>query len=186
MRITDIEGFVVQMPRSEEDDALRERYPYPPKHFSLGIVRVFTDEGITGYGYGYLNPAYLERTMRALVGVDPFAVERLLEERQLPSVIEHALWDVIGKAAGKPVFKLLGGYKEKVRAYVTCVWPGNPNQSDVTPQAQAEDALRYSENGFKGIKIRVPGIKSFEETFKALGFITIVMPLSSSYMTGYR
>lgn len=96
------------------------------------IVRIVTDEGISGYGEveaykPYLKP-FIMQFRPALIGEDPTDVERvMLKIRQrgafkpygaAVSVIEHALWDVAGKAAGVPVYKLLGGkVRDKVRVY---------------------------------------------------------------------
>jgi len=96
------------------------------------IVRIVTDEGISGYGEAeqykpYLKP-YVLQFRDALIGEDPTDVERvMLKIRQrgafkpygsAVSVIEHALWDVAGKAAGVPVHKLLGGkVRDRVRVY---------------------------------------------------------------------
>lgn len=86
------------------------------------IVRIVTDEGIYGLGEveytkPYLKP-YVLQFRDALIGEDPTDVERImLKIRQRGSFkpygaavssIEHALWDVAGKAAGLPVYKLLG------------------------------------------------------------------------------
>jgi L-alanine-DL-glutamate epimerase-like enolase superfamily enzyme len=96
------------------------------------VVRVVTDEGISGFGQAetwkpYLKPHVLA-LKEALVGEDPTLVERTMRKiRQrggfkpwgaAVSVVETALWDVAGKAAGLPVHRLLGGkVREKVRVY---------------------------------------------------------------------
>jgi L-alanine-DL-glutamate epimerase-like enolase superfamily enzyme len=96
------------------------------------VVRIATDEGLSGYGEveqykPYLKPHILQ-FREALVGQDPTDVERcMLRIRQrgafkpwgaAVSVIEHALWDLAGKAAGVPVYKLLGGkVRDRVRTY---------------------------------------------------------------------
>ena len=96
------------------------------------VVRIVTDEGISGYGEAesykpYLKPFILQ-FREALIGEDPTDVERcMLRIRNRGafkpygapvSVIEHALWDIAGKAAGVPVYKLLGGkVRDKVRTY---------------------------------------------------------------------
>ncbi len=96
------------------------------------IVRITTDEGIHGLGEveftkGYIKPFVLH-FREALIGEDPTDVERvMLKIRQrgsfkpygaAVSVIEHALWDIAGKAAGVPAYKLLGGkVRDKVRVY---------------------------------------------------------------------
>lgn len=96
------------------------------------IVRVVTDEGIDGFGEveqykPYLKP-FILNLREALLGADPTDVERtMLRIRQrgafkpygsAVSVIEMALWDIAGKAAGVPVYKLLGGkVRDRVRCY---------------------------------------------------------------------
>ncbi len=96
------------------------------------VVRIVTDAGISGYGAAesykpYLKPFILQ-FREALIGEDPTDVERcMLRIRNRGafkpygapiSVIEHALWDVAGKAAGVPVYKLLGGkVRDRVRTY---------------------------------------------------------------------
>jgi len=96
------------------------------------VVRIVTDEGLSGYGEvehfkPYIKP-YLLALRDALIGEDPTDVERcMLKIRSRGafkpfgaaiSVVEHALWDVAGKAAGLPVHKLLGGkVRDCVRVY---------------------------------------------------------------------
>lgn len=96
------------------------------------IVRIVTDEGIYGLGEveftkPYLKPFVLQ-FREALIGMDPTDVERcMIRIRQrgsfkpygaAVSAIEHALWDIAGKAANVPVYKLLGGkVRDKVRVY---------------------------------------------------------------------
>jgi L-alanine-DL-glutamate epimerase-like enolase superfamily enzyme len=96
------------------------------------IVRLVTDEGLSGYGQveqfkPYLKPHILY-FREALIGQDPCHVERvMLRIRQrgafkpygsAVSAIEMALWDLAGKAAGLPVHRLLGGkVRDRVRVY---------------------------------------------------------------------
>jgi L-alanine-DL-glutamate epimerase-like enolase superfamily enzyme len=96
------------------------------------VVRIVTDAGISGYSQvehfkPYLKPFVLH-FREALIGEDPTSVERvMLKIRQRGafkpwgspvSVIEMALWDLAGKAAGLPVHRLLGGkVRDKVRVY---------------------------------------------------------------------
>ena len=96
------------------------------------IVRIVTDEGLHGLGEVEYTKPYLKPWVLhfrdALIGEDPTDVERvMLKIRQrgsfkpygaAVSAIEHALWDIAGKAAGVPVYKLLGGkVRDKVRVY---------------------------------------------------------------------
>src|SRR3712207_4623776 len=96
------------------------------------IVRIVTDEGISGYGAveqykPYLKP-FILHLREALIGADPTDVERVMLRIRprgafkpwgsAVSAIEMALWDTAGKAAGLPVYKLLGGkLRDRVRVY---------------------------------------------------------------------
>jgi L-alanine-DL-glutamate epimerase-like enolase superfamily enzyme len=96
------------------------------------VVRITTDEGISGLGVAESFKPYLKPHVMfyrdLIVGQDPTDVERvMLGIRRLGSfkpwgsavsAIEIALWDIAGKAAGVPVYKLLGGkVRDKVRVY---------------------------------------------------------------------
>jgi L-alanine-DL-glutamate epimerase-like enolase superfamily enzyme len=96
------------------------------------VVRITTDEGISGLGQAETPKSYLKPHVlfykQYILGEDPTNVERvMLRIRRVGafkpwgsavSAIEMALWDIAGKAAGIPVYKLLGGkVRDKVRAY---------------------------------------------------------------------
>jgi len=96
------------------------------------VVRITTDQGIDGYGQAETAKPYLKPFVLFykdyLIGEDPTNVERVMMKiRRMGSfkpwgsavsAIEIALWDIAGKAAGIPVYKLLGGkIRDKVRCY---------------------------------------------------------------------
>jgi L-alanine-DL-glutamate epimerase-like enolase superfamily enzyme len=130
------------------------------------VVRVVTDEGIDGYGQAehykpYLKPHALH-LKDAILGYDPTDVERvMLKIRQrgafkpwgsAVSAVEMALWDIAGKAAGLPVYKLLGGkVRDKVRVYNGAV---RVPMTSNTPAAYAENTQRMKEakEGFTIVK----------------------------------
>ena len=122
------------------------------------VVRITTDAGIDGYGQGesykpYLKPHVLfYRDM--ILGEDPTDVERvMLKIRRWGafkpwgtsvSAIEMALWDIAGKAAGVPIYKLLGGkVRDKVRVYNGGVRFPMTGQS---PQDYAENVAKMKES----------------------------------------
>ena len=115
-------------------------------HHRLVVAHVHTDEGVSGLGYSLAFggggaesiQAYLEtRLAPLLVGEDPLLVERLWERmyradrgiRRLGvaayalSALDIALWDIVGKAAGQPLYKLWGGVTDRVAAYGSGGWP---------------------------------------------------------------
>lgn len=130
------------------------------------VVRVVTDQGISGYGEAegvknYLKPMVLFYK-QYLLGEDPTDVQRvMLKIRRLGafkpwgaavSAIEIALWDIAGQAAGVPVYKLLGGkIRDRVRAYDGAVRFPMHGQ---TPSDYAENTqkIKESREGFTLIK----------------------------------
>ena len=119
-------------------------------------VVVETDKGITGFGYGGPGTAFVaERHLpKLLVGEDPFRVERLWDIMwrgtlyygrkgitiHAISAVDNALWDIVGKALGTPVYRLLDGAG---RQRVPCYCTGN----------NIEQAVQF---GFKKIKLALP------------------------------
>jgi len=142
------------------DDAFRPTWipGYAQHSHEAEVFEIETDAGITGVtaspsfggGLDYETPLSL-----FLAGEDPHDVEAIL--RKLSSIdlvgprpwhIELALWDIIGKDAGKPVYELLGGSGDSIRAYAST--------GQVTP---AEERIEYVENrvaeGFDAVKLRI-------------------------------
>ena len=105
---------------------------------TMNVCCVETDEGITGVGYvggpmggGGIIHETLKELSSYVVGEDPFTVEKIWAKMYLPkifgrkglemraiSAVDIAIWDLIGKAVNQPLYKLLGGYTNKLKAYV--------------------------------------------------------------------
>jgi L-alanine-DL-glutamate epimerase-like enolase superfamily enzyme len=86
-----------------------------------------------------------------LIGQDPFALERharIFRSAGAGWGVEIALWDIIGKACGQPVFKLWGGFRERVPAYASTIEVSTPAQ-------RAEDVLRLRAEGWRAAKLRI-------------------------------
>lgn len=156
-RITDIESFTVRVP---PEGGRRD----PEKIYSYGVTRVRTDAGVTGTAFFGVPRDVLEGWVKpTLVGEDLFAVDRHLKRLQMQrgesgvqswSAVEHAIWDAIGRLAGRPVAHLLGGHRDRLRVYRTCVFPGKPDQSDVSYETQAAYAVRLKQAGYTAMKVR--------------------------------
>src|SRR5208337_2861009 len=106
-------------------------------NFDWTIVKIETDEGITGYGEAFVGPgltAVIREFAGILVGDDPTSIDRVLRRLRLSSLyaspglmfhaiggIEYALLDIIGKRHKLPVWQILGGkYRETVPIYADC------------------------------------------------------------------
>lgn len=134
------------------------------------VVRIVTDQGIDGYGQAETSKPFLKPYVLFykdyLIGEDPTNVERcLMKIRRMGgfkpwgsavSAIEMALWDIAGKAAGVPVYKLLGGkIRDKVRVY-----NGGVNRfprHGIEPQDYADSIKRMKDAG-EGFTIIKQGI----------------------------
>src|SRR5207244_655140 len=134
-----------------------------------------TDEGITGLGEVSCTPrwsgedqvtaAHFIETIFTplLIGHDPREIERLTTRMQhalfghpfTKAALEMALWDILGKVAGLPLYRLLGG---PVREFVPTKW----SISGLEPARAAEIAVWAVEQGFRTMKVKV-GIDSEQD-----------------------
>ena len=122
-------------------------------HFSIMVVKLYTDQGLVGIGAGNIEPAKRIREIvrPALIGQDPTQIEQhvaFLGRIGGAWAVEMALWDLLGKLAGLPLYKLWGAWTDKVKAYASLVEVG-------APQKRAEDALRLYDEGFRALKLRI-------------------------------
>jgi L-rhamnonate dehydratase len=127
VRITDVESTVLRLPDVKRiGDGAQ----------SILLIRIRTDAGITGIGEAHSNPTVSKAIIEAplcsvsscglrelLIGENPLDIARLTDKMQLAaqtygrggafmhalSGIDIALWDILGKATGQPIFRLLGG-----------------------------------------------------------------------------
>lgn len=169
MKLSDITTFVVGN---------------PPPHFGgryFVFVKLTTACGISGVGEAYCVPfephlvaKLIEDVFgRYLAGQDPHDIEAMWRRvyssgfTQHPdltlmgvlSALEMACWDIVGKAAGQPVHKLLGGrVHEALRAY-TYIYPRPGDKTDVyhDPDLAAERAQTYLDMGFTALKFDPAG-----------------------------
>jgi galactonate dehydratase len=131
------------------------------------FVRVDTDEGIHGTGEGSLNAfsatveAAIQELREAYIGLDPSQIELLLQRMvrdvytdggqihmSAVSAIEVACWDILGKAAGRPIHELLGGrVRERIRVYANGWY-----RTERMPEAFAERARAVVERGYTALK----------------------------------
>lgn len=148
MKITDVRNNVFLMNLENLQD-----YRYT----RIRITRVFTDQGVIGYGFCDIdNKLLIEEIKPGLLGKDPRDIIKILSSGLLKGCasVENALWDITGKVAGVPVRNLLGSTQKSIDYYLTCVWPGKDDQSHVSPDQQAEQIALYYSMGHRKFKFR--------------------------------
>jgi L-alanine-DL-glutamate epimerase-like enolase superfamily enzyme len=151
VRIQNIDIFPIEIsiPREELEMGKYARYTF---------YEVETDVGVRGYCFDRgVEYRLLDRLIRpALVGKDLFAIEQHLKAGLGQwGGVEQAIWDAIGKIAGQPVYRLFGGSQARLKVYLTCVWKGKTDQSDVPRKEQVDWAMKIKKAGYRGMKIRV-------------------------------
>jgi D-galactarolactone cycloisomerase len=164
MKIRDVRCTYVEYPYSQ---VFRPSWA-PEREESKSFVNVFevtTDEGIVGYGSSSGHGAGSQRLGAAvtvdqlvkpfLVGKDPFLVEQHAIPLRRASLlgfrvwgVEQALWDIIGKACGQPVYRLWGAFNDRLLAYASFGEVRSAEQ-------RVEDVLRLRSEGFKAVKLRL-------------------------------
>jgi L-alanine-DL-glutamate epimerase-like enolase superfamily enzyme len=134
----------------------------------MALLRILTDEGIEGNAFlgsalssvGTDAAMLIERYKPMLVGEDPLARERIWQRMtgwalgsvlRVIGAVDVALWDLAGKAAGVPIHRLMGSYRNEVPAYAS---------SAVFDSAEeyADEAVKYKESGWSAYKIHPPAI----------------------------
>ena len=128
------------------------------------FVKVRADDGSTGVGEASQGQdgrvaQIIEELSSGLIGQDVFQIEgfhrQFYHEHEgrpyhtAVSGIEHALWDLVGKALNAPIYQLLGGKcREKIRLYANI----NRATVDRTPEGFAQNAQKAVEEGFTAVK----------------------------------
>lgn len=159
--------------------------PKIPRTFLL--CKITTDDGLVGWGeassaYGHSYPLVVKEIIdhtlsRLVIGEDPRDIEKLVSKmrtwiwgylgpvgvsNQAIAAVEIAMWDIVGKAAGQPVYKLLGAFRDEIEIYGT----GCTN-FDVDYEWHREFFRPLLEAGLKGVKCRVGKSKDWDEDFVA-------------------
>lgn len=191
MKITDVKAIPLLIPLKET----------PP--FSMGtmtcsqyhvLVKVLTDEGLTGYGEAWRFTSgavstFIEEALKPLlIGENPMHIERLWDlmyrttfrygrkglALHCISGVEIALWDVIGKFRNLPVYEMLGGLcRDKITAYASL--PQYQTAEDV-----ATSAIRCVEQGYTAVKLHLHHMAAYVESVvktvrKAIGYDIVLM-----------
>lgn len=169
MKVTELKTWVVGNP----NPGVGGRY--------FIVLKLVSDNGIEGVGEVYCPPfsPHLVEMMiadvfaRHVEGADPFDIEALWRKMYATAYTQHpdlslgaimsglemACWDIVGKACGQPVYKLLGGQvHERLRAY-TYIYaePGDPSDVYTDAELAANRAVEYVAQGFTALKFDPTG-----------------------------
>jgi len=128
--------------------------PRPIRIGGGAFVEIQSDQGLTGIGPD-MDAALLPAVKNLLIGADPFDVD--LHSERLYGIqgagyrgtagVEIALWDLIGKAANQPLYKLWGGGRDRVAPYASMLRLS-------TPEERADIAVKLKAQGWQAIKYR--------------------------------
>jgi L-alanine-DL-glutamate epimerase-like enolase superfamily enzyme len=180
MKITDVRAIPLAIPTT----AAEQHSPWWGRHQRQVVVEVQTDEGLVGLGEAFALGGQapvcrvIEDTLKPLVvGQDPTRVEYLADLMQRGtggfarrglglfaiSGVEIALWDLLGKARGLPVYELLGGLtRPRLTGYASLLRYGSP--ADVAAACEQRAA-----QGFRAIKLHQVDVPSVQAAREAVG-----------------
>ncbi len=185
MKITAIDSCVLTVPTSKQ---MALEFP----HHKLVVAEIATDEGLRGLGYCMVFGGggaesvltYLDTRLKPLlIGEDPLAVERLWDKMyrgdrgvrrvgiagMALSTLDIGLWDLVGRQAKLPLFRLWGAATDRVACYGSGGW-GKYSEKDLVAEAE-----RYAGMGCKYYKMKIhdpdPAVnrKRVQAVAKALG-----------------
>jgi L-alanine-DL-glutamate epimerase-like enolase superfamily enzyme len=172
IKITGLETDLLRVPAAPYSDAIHD---FGGDGGGV-VLRLKTDAGITGWGYSNFGmvsggprvvQAILEHEIKpVLMGQDPAFPKKIradlwraLEYQGVQgvtqfamSVVDIAVWDILGKAAGLPVYKMLGAVRDRMPVYAMCGWY-RPNDKD---HSQYKRTINETlEIGYRAFKVKV-------------------------------
>ncbi len=172
MKITRVEAFAVLVPRRMPPDLPEGFQKSLAAPLATVVARIYTDVGIDGVGHTLtLNGEFLGSLTRMvrelgalLVGQDPHRPEHLQSLMLYPAnwigpggmlhiaaaALDIAVWDIVGKSSGQPLWRLLGGYSDRARIYDS----GSLLANDLDALQKAASAS--VSQGYRALKMR-PG-----------------------------
>lgn len=186
MNITDVQAHVLAIPMAPG----KQKMPWTWGNFNQVIISVHTDAGLTGYGeaFGYGVPQATASVVHEilkpmLVGADATQItalqDRMFRHTHLfgrygvtnfaISGVDIALWDLAGKSAGLPLYRLFGGAEaEDVPAYASLVRYS-------TPEHVSEAVAQARDDGYEAIKLHQVDVESVQIAREAAGEDILLM-----------
>ncbi|BAS27823.1 mandelate racemase/muconate lactonizing enzyme family protein [Limnochorda pilosa] len=180
MRIRKVETRLLEAPLAEPMGGSARRPPIRSRR--LLVVRLETDEGVTGYGESYGTPRSVKAMVEELyapflLGADPLSGDPLARMQregvgyhgpkgmvyEALSAVDTALWDLKGKALNAALASLLGGaITDTVDCYAASVYLGSVEEAE-------SQAARFAETGFRAMKVKVgQGLERDRAVFRAV------------------
>ena len=181
--ITGLECYVLTAPKEERPHWV-SLFKVPSANELL--VKLKTSDGIEGFGLAtsYTDISPISKVVKdglgdEILGMDALAPEPLYQklfgltstrraaERgwgrealiRISSAVDLACWDIVGKAAGLPLYRLFGGYRNKVPCYVTCAYYRD-GKDNIELREEIEMLVAQGHRGFKG---KVGGLSLAED-----------------------
>lgn len=183
MRITELDVFVLRAPDSGRPHWV-SHFIVPRANEIL--VRLRTDDGVEGFGLAtsYTSVEPIVEVFRSgigelIIGSNPLAPEQLYESLfsltwqrlasekgwgreplvRVSAAVDIACWDILGKVAGMPLYRLFGGYRDRVPCYVTCAY-----YRDGKDLAELREEIeRLKAQGHRGFKAKAGGAPLAED-----------------------
>lgn len=183
MKITKLDVYILRAPDTGRPHWVS--HFVVPKANEI-LVRMQTDDGVEGIGIA-TSYTPIEAAIKAfdsgigdlVIGADPLAPERLYEKLfgltyqrlafekgwareaivRISAAVDIACWDIIGKVAGLPLYRLFGGYRSEVPCYVTCAY-----YRDGKDLAELRDEMEMLKaQGHQGFKAKAGGVPLKED-----------------------
>jgi len=182
-KITEIEFFVLTAP-SEDRPHWVSLFKVPSANELL--VRVRSSDGVEGFGLAtsYTDISPIVKVVKdgigdEILGMDPLAPEKVYQKMfgltatrvaaerawgrealiRISSAVDLACWDIVGKTAGMPLYRLFGGHRNQVPCYVTCAY-----YRDGKDNAELRDEIQMLvDQGHRGFKGKVGGLSLKED-----------------------
>ena len=183
MKITKLQAYILRAPDTGRPHWVSH---FTVPRASEILVRMQTDAGIEGIG---LATSYtpIEAAIHAfrsgigelIVGADPLAPEQLYQKLfaltwqrrshekgwsreavvRISAAVDIAAWDILGKVAGLPLYRLFGGYRSEVPCYVTCAY----YRDGKTPSELRDEIHMLKAQGHQGFKAKAGGLPLGED-----------------------
>jgi len=197
MEITDVKTYLLELDFKIKIGSM-------PRFKATGLyINILTDEGIDGWALSHWNLSnaaqkiFIEEALKKLlIRKDPFMTEEIFHTiytstnrimfgiPSSTSAIMIACWDIIGKATKQPIYRLLGGRKQKIRAYASMPRGYKPKAA----VGAVESALKPELGGFNAVKLRIGNGPSKDEDLirevrDAFPNIDIMVDANSAYQS---